>query len=105
MVLRSTLRSMVAVPAFPVVGEERLLELGLEALEVDDLMLADPFQEKVEGRLGGAARHGVVADAEVNQVGQVGELLERYRLAEVCLDMVQRLASQLIEPFDGHQPV
>jgi hypothetical protein len=78
---------MVATSA--VVREERFLELGLDALEVDDLVLTDPFQEPVEGRLGGAARHGAVADAEVTEAGHVGERLERYGLAEVCLDVVQ----------------
>src|ERR1035437_2411276 len=66
-VLSSTLRSMVA--AFAVVGEEGFPELRLDALEVDDLVQADPFQEQVQGRLGGAAGHGVVTDAEVDQAG------------------------------------
>src|SRR5574340_1360359 len=79
-VLVSTLRSMV--DPHSVVGHERLLQIGLGAFEVDQGVPSDPFDQRVESGLRGAAAQRPVPDHDIPDAGQIPEFGFGHRLRE-----------------------
>jgi hypothetical protein len=89
--------------AGPVVGQENLLEAGLDAPEVEDLIPCGRLHERVERAQDGAPEHGIL-HGEVADAGDPGERLRRHGRGEVDLEAPQRPLLEDRDRLDCEQP-
>src|SRR5512141_1830065 len=101
-VLVRTSRSIRPTPG--VEGQERLLEVGLGALEVIDAVLGDPLDQSVEGLLGSAAGHHVpLGHPQVADTGNPLEVRRRDLVQEGGPHPVQGLRREHLQLLNRHQ--
>src|SRR5690348_14970510 len=104
-VLPSTSRSTAApLEVARVEREERLLQVGLGALEVVDAVLGDPLEQRVERVLGGVAGEHLTVDPDVSDPGHVLEVRRPDVVEEGGAHPVQGVGGEHLQLLHRHQP-